>query len=63
RGMGTESRPPWPLDDPVGRLLWIARSEAEVWLPTPQEQDAVAKAWSVQTREANAQKMAGVQRG
>ncbi len=63
RGMGTESRPPWPLDDPVGRLLWIARSEAEVWLPTPQEQDAVAKAWSVRTREANARRLAGVERG
>jgi hypothetical protein len=31
--------PPWPGAYPQ-RLLWIVRSEAQPWMPTPQEQDA-----------------------
>lgn len=29
---------PWP-DDERGRLLWLATSDAQVWMPTPYEQD------------------------
>ena len=29
---------PWPTD-PVARLVWLVRSPAEPWMPTPSEQD------------------------
>jgi hypothetical protein len=34
---------PWP-DDPAGRLVWIARSGVETWVPTPEQlADALAE--------------------
>lgn len=32
--------PPWP-DDELGRLLWLVTSDAEPWMPTAADQDAV----------------------
>ncbi len=63
RGMGTESRPPWPLDDPVGRLLWIVSGDPQPWLPTAEEQDARAREWADENRQRNAGALTGVERG
>jgi len=36
----TRARPPWFGLAPEARLLWLVQNRADVWLPTPTEQDA-----------------------
>jgi hypothetical protein len=33
---------PWPKDDPVSQLVWLATSGAEPWIPTLTELDELA---------------------
>ena len=44
---------PWPVDDPRGRMLWLADPKVEGWLPSPSQQSEVAAAWQAAASASN----------
>lgn len=44
--------PPWP-EDPRRRLAWLLAHDAQLWMPTPIEQDAVYGEWLAAERQRN----------
>ncbi len=57
-----QSSPPWPQSS-IGRLIWIVTSEAQPWLPLPEEQDQRASEWADTNRQRNTGALAGIERG
>lgn len=51
-GPGRKPVPPWP-SDPRGRLAWFLCHDADVWLPTPAEQDERFTDWFDAERRRN----------
>jgi hypothetical protein len=43
---------PWPSDQRQ-RMVWLASEQVETWLPTPAEQDEVAREWVAAASAAN----------
>jgi hypothetical protein len=49
---GRTPPPPWP-EDPRRRLAWLLANGADIWMPTPAEQDDIYGEWLAAERQRN----------